>query len=502
MSVAQGDWRLSMMTPHIARLTLCGLLVLRAAGASAASETLQPKDWDAGMRLPEAPDLNPDPHIVEINLEARISQVQVGDLKVDAWTYNGLLPGPLIRVNVGDRLIVHFTNQLPQPTTVHWHGQRVPIEMDGVPDISQPAVKTGEHFTYDFIASDAGLYWYHPHVMSAAQVGFGLYGALLVEDPKDGVGVADDLVIVLSDIGIDEKGKLEDPNSGGTTGMAFGREGTQILVNGRTDAKLTIRPGAPQRWRIVNTSKSRYFLLDLEDQPFTVIGVDGGLQEYSTQSNAVMVAAAQRVDVIVTPKGKAGGEMALRTFLWNRGYGSIEFRPAELELITMKFADMPAYSGPPLPKVTRDIKPLDLTNATPVKMKLSIAQLSDGTFEYQINGLPFEKAKPFAAKPDETQIWTLDNDTPWSHPFHLHGFFFQVLDDKGQPVRPLAWKDTVDVPFKETRKVAVKFDAGHDGTWMIHCHILDHAEGGLMGTVQVGASRPGALTTHEHHHTP
>src|SRR5262249_36556959 len=102
----------------------------------------------------------------------------------------------------------------------------------------------------------------------------------------------------------------------------------------------------------------------------------------------------------------------------------------------------------------------------------------------------------------ETQIWTIDNDTPWSHPFHLHGFFFQLLDDKGRPVRPLGWKDTVDVPFKEIRKVAVRFDEGHDGTWMIHCHILDHADGGLMGTVQVGAPRSGAATKHEHHVTP
>jgi FtsP/CotA-like multicopper oxidase with cupredoxin domain len=78
------------------------------------------------------------------------------------------LPGPLIKTRVGDRLIVHFKNELDQPTTVHWHGVRVPIEMDGVPEISQPEVKKGESFTYDFVVRDAGLYWYHPHVMSAA----------------------------------------------------------------------------------------------------------------------------------------------------------------------------------------------------------------------------------------------------------------------------------------------------------------------------------------------
>ena len=117
-------------------------------------------------------------------------------IKTDAWTYNGGIPGPLIRVHKGDRLIVHFTNHLPEPTTVHWHGIRVPIQMDGVPDVSQPPVETNGTFTYDFVLPDAGLYWYHPHVMSAAQVGFGLSGALLVDDPDEQVNVPDETVLV------------------------------------------------------------------------------------------------------------------------------------------------------------------------------------------------------------------------------------------------------------------------------------------------------------------
>ena len=177
--------------------------------------SLQPAGWDNDVRLVEAVDRNPDPHIVEIDLDARIAPVEVAPgVRVDAWTYNGGIPGPLIRVHVGDRLIVHFVNHLPQPTTVHWHGLRLPIQMDGVPDVSQPPVAAeGGTFTYDFVVPDAGLYWYHPHVMSAAQVGFGLYGALLVEDPDEQVNVADETVLVLSDIGIDNRGKLDSPDS-------------------------------------------------------------------------------------------------------------------------------------------------------------------------------------------------------------------------------------------------------------------------------------------------
>ena len=192
---------------------------------------------------------------------------------------------------MGDRLIVHFTNQLPSPTTVHWHGLRVPIQMDGVPGSSQAAVETGGTFTYDVVVPDAGLYWYHPHVMSAAQVGFGLYGAFLVDDPSETFKVPDERVFVLSDIDITERGKLEDPQTGGSTGMAFGREGNTLLVNGRNHPRLTVRSGVTQRWRVVNAAKSRFFDLEPGDgMSFTKIGDDSGLQEYSQQLDSLVLA--------------------------------------------------------------------------------------------------------------------------------------------------------------------------------------------------------------------
>ena len=242
--------------------------------------------------------------------------------------------------------MVHFTNQLPEPTTIHWHGVRVPIEMDGVPNISQPEVKTGETFTYDFVVRDAGLFWYHPHVMSAAQVGFGLYGALQVDDPADGVGVADELTLVLSDIGFDKRGGLEPADSGGPAGQVFGREGQYVLVNGRRHPTLKARAGALQRWRIVNTAKSRFFLLDMDGQPFTTIGTDGGLQERPTEAGTVLVTAGERLDVLVRPTGKPGSTLVLRAMLYNRGYGSVQYRDVE-DLLTIEFSD-----DPPLPEET------------------------------------------------------------------------------------------------------------------------------------------------------
>jgi len=466
---------------------LCLLLAESSAGQS-----LAPAQWADELRLKDSVDRNPDPRIVEIDLTARLADVQVDGKTVRAWTYDGGIPGPLIKTRVGDRLIVHFKNELEQPTTVHWHGVRVPIEMDGVPEISQPPVQTGESFTYDFVVRDAGLFWYHPHVMSAAQVGFGLYGALLVEDADDGVGVADQLTMVLSDIGFDARGRLDPADSGGSAGMVFGREGDYVLVNGRRKPVLRTRPGALQRWRIVNTAKSRFFFLDLDGQPFTVIGADGGIQEKPTTSDILLITPGERVDVIVAPKGKAGTPLPLRAMLYNRGYGSVEYRSVE-ELLTIEFSKDPPLTAPPV-AISRQLPVPTAAGATRVDVVLTLPPMKNNQSEFQINGEPFWKAKPFRAKLGEKQLWVVKNDSDWDHPFHLHGYFFHVLDEHDQPVRPLALKDTVNVPMKTTVRLLVDFNE-RPGQWIFHCHILDHAEGGLMGTVVVG---DGPVAPHTH----
>lgn len=455
--------------------------------AALANESLVPADWDADIRLTEVVDLNPDPRILEIDMEARVALVEIEPgLEVEAWTYNGQIPGPLIRLNVGDRLIVHFTNNLPRASTIHWHGLRVPIEMDGVPGYSQPEVQPGGSFTYDFTVPDAGIFWYHPHVMSAAQVGFGLYGAFLVDDPAENVGVHDDLVLVLSDIDIADDGTLASPDTGGSVGMAFGREGNHVLVNGQRRPRLVMRSGAPQRWRVINAAKSRYFMLDLgEGHVFTKIGGDGGLLEYSVEDEFPVLGAGERADLIITPRAEPGAQLVLQSLLHDRGYGSTELRDIE-DLILIEVADLPPHEGAPLPVVRRAITPYDTREATQIKLDLTLKQdPNDMSFEYGINGVPFWQAEPVLAQLGEMQVWTVENTTPWSHPLHLHGFFFQVLDENGEPTRPLEWKDTVDIPFEQTVRLAVHFDE-RPGTWIFHCHILDHAEGGLLNAVHLG----------------
>jgi FtsP/CotA-like multicopper oxidase with cupredoxin domain len=472
-------------------------VVLLVCGAIAAdAQALQPSGWDTNLRLTEAEDTNPDPGIVEIALEAGVASLEiVPGVRTNAWTYNGGVPGPLIRVRRGDRLIVHFSNRLPHSTTVHWHGVQVPIEMDGVPGVSQPPVEPGGSFTYDFVVPDAGLFWYHPHVMSAAQVGFGLYGALLVEDPADRLAV-DQLVLVLSDIAIDDnRGELQSPDSGGTLGALFGREGNHVLVNGRKRPTVAIRSGALQRWRIVNSAKSRYFQIQFDNvQPFLLIGVDGGYLEYSVERQAIVLAPGERADVLVAPQIEAGGQLALINIPFDRGFGSVEFRSSD-ELIAFTAAPLPPVQNVTFPVVTREIPALTADGATRVNIDL-VTTKHNGITAFGIQGGPFWRDTSVAASLGDKQLWTITNRAIWAHPIHLHGFFFQEVGENGVPLSPRAWKDTIHVPAESTRRFLVRLD--RPGSWMYHCHILDHAEAGLMSTVDVGVAEPSTVPHLKH----
>lgn len=491
------------------RMTVGFLLAAAVVGGALVVPTAQrpappvaAPDWERAMGLPTVQDLNPDPNVLEINLTAQVAMVEYAPGKqVEAWTYNGSLPGPLIRLKAGDRLVVHFTNQLPQPTTVHWHGLRLPIQMDGVPGASQPNVETGSAFTYDFVVPDPGLFWYHPHVMAAEQVGFGLYGAFLVDDPAQPVDI-EEHVLVLSDMDLLDNGRLAPSDTGGSAGMAFGREGQLLLVNGRNHPKVTVNTGVPQRWRIVNAAKSRYFELNGgARRSFTRVGGDGGIQEYSEDIENLVLAPGERMDVFYTPDAMPGTEYGIGARLFDRGYGSTEARQGE-DLFTMVMSSAPKPAPIPLPTLTRAIEPLSQAGATQVAIEFGVLQnTQDRSFQYTINGKPLDQIPQLKATVGETQVWTVTNPTPWSHPLHLHGFFFQVLDKQGQPVRPMAWKDTVSVPYKDSVKVIVRFE-DRPGSWMYHCHILDHAEGGLMSSVLL--TRPGeappAAPAPEHTH--
>lgn len=464
----------------VAALLSCALAACGSAPDEAAAE--QPGTFMDELALRMPLDLDADPRVLEINLEARVAEVSIlPGTTTPAWTYDGAIPGPLLRAKVGDRLIVHFKNSLPEATTIHWHGLRIPANMDGVPGHGQEPIPPGESFDYSFTLPDAGTYWYHPHFNSAEQVGNGLYGPIVVDDASEPAGLGDEAVLLLSDIGLEQDGSLVPADSGGDLGTLFGREGNVMLVNGRHQPQIHARAGLRQRWRIINASQSRYFQLALPGASFTRIGGDGGLLAEPERVALPLVIPAGRADLLVEPRPQQGGDESLPLYWmpYDRGFGTAYAREPE-PVLHVRFDGEALATAKPLPELRRDIPLPEPDGATAVDVALTRNDADDGSFALGINGVPAWSAEHLMVRLGEKQLWTVRNTIDWDHPFHLHGFFFQVLDVNGVPPSVREWHDTANVPVDGVLRMLVTFDE-RPGMWMYHCHILDHSDAGMMG---------------------
>jgi FtsP/CotA-like multicopper oxidase with cupredoxin domain len=374
--------------------------------------------------------------------------------------FNGSIPGPLIEARVGDTIRARLTNSLSQPTTIHWHGLRVPAAMDGTASV-QPSVEPGESFDYEFTVPDAGTFWYHSHVNETEQLERGLYGPLVVRGPDEPTLDAD-RVLMLDDLKLDADGRLAP--FGDDHELHEGREGDVRLVNGRQEPELAIAGGQVERWRIVNAANTRFMRLSIGGRPFSILGSDGGLIAAPVEATEVLVTPGERVELAVGPFAE-GEVLELEALPYDRGRGE----PRRERLATIRVGPTKASSAS-LPDVLREIESLT-DDGSETTRTVSMKALMHGG-----HGQRDEDVRV-----GELQVWNLVNETSQDHPFHLHGFFFQVLDD-GVP----AWKDTVNVPQKESVRIAWLPD-NRPGEWMYHCHILEHHAMGMMAHFSVVA---------------
>jgi FtsP/CotA-like multicopper oxidase with cupredoxin domain len=414
---------------------------------------------------------------------------------VRAWGFNQQVPGPVLRAKKGDTLVVKLINNLPESTMIHWHGIRLPAAMDGTGEVQKP-VQPGETFEYRFQVPDSGSFWYHSHQNETIQMERGMYGGIIIDGENEPV-VDNDRILMIDDMNLttDNRHKRK-----GFVGRWMerhdGREGDTALVNGKEALTLHLHAGQVERWRIVNAASARYFRLSLEGRPFQVIATDGGLLEKPRTETELLLTPGERFDILVGPFEE--WEMfGLETLPYDRTtFG----RPKRKKYATVHVMDR-KESKASIAQHLRIIPMLAPRDAAVNRVvKMSVTPSLRHGIDFKVNNELHHEDQP--VKVGELQVWEIANTSLMDHPFHLHGFFFQVLEENGKAPAYKAWKDTYNLPPKSRVKIAWIPD-NRPGKWMYHCHILEHHAAGMMAHFEVlDPMRPeltGKLAPHSCH---
>ncbi len=535
----------------LSTLSACTYAPLSTGGAAAPSATapvaLKPPQ---GAATTAAADL-------EIALKATRGQVAIlPGAETAVWRYQaellagdpasvvtlpGSYLGPILRVRQGQRVRVHFTNDLPEPSIVHWHGLLVPDAMDGHP---RYAVGAGQSYAYDFqVVNRAGTYWFHPHPhgLTGGQAYRGLAGLFIVSDAEEtALGLPQgehDVPLVIQDRQFDAGNQLVYLAQGGQGMMGgmgggmtqmMGFLGDRILVNGQPDFTLPVATRA-YRLRLLNGSNSRIYKLAWRDgSPLTVIATDGGLLEKPLQRPFVMLAPGERIELWADFTGrKVGDEIFL---------DSQEFVGAEGDELTasasgmggmggmmMSTAALPNGAAFPVARFrvgrqeqgdetlpaqlsrSERYRPTDALNAARPRQVV----ITNRMMTWLLNGRTFEMtgvAADEVGRVGELTMWEFVNErnpgqmmeqNGMAHPLHIHGAQFQVLERQVLPELKAGfesvragyvdegWKDTVLAMPGERVKVLLKFV--EPGLFLYHCHNLEHEDQGMMRNFSVEA---------------
>jgi spore coat protein A len=464
----------------------------------------------------------PDParrgHTVPLyRVAMREIEVQVHrDVKpTRCWSYGTGMPGPTFDVRSGEPIAVEWKNELPAKhflpidhtlcgadaklpdvrTIVHVHGARVPPEADGYPD--RWFASGGSQLVHYPNRQDAATLWYHDHAMGIERLNqyAGLFGAYLVRDGvEDGLGLPGgpyDIPLFLFDRYLDIDGQLIYPTSGVAEAPWIPQLlGNAILVNGKLSPELAVER-RPYRFRVINSSNGRTLYLTLSGgAPFLQIGSDQGLLPRPVPRTSMLLAPAERADVVIDFGVLAGQSIVLMA--------------QAFQLLRFRVAPGAATRWQP-PAVLRDVPRTPRASA----VKTRTLTLEDRPDPMHGTAMLLDGKRwrdPVSEKPvlDTVEIWELVNAMDETHPIHLHLVRFQILERQpydtdlyqrerklkptGAPVPPepheMGWKDTVQVPTEMITRIIVRFE-GYLGRYVWHCHVLEHAANEMMRPFEV-----------------
>jgi FtsP/CotA-like multicopper oxidase with cupredoxin domain len=518
---------LSLATASAALLAAC-----RGQGTSSLSPSGRARILPSDPLIQATEDARPSSGTtVAVSLAAAALTASLDGKQVSTWGYNGSLTAPTLRARSGDILKVELKNGLGEPTSIHWHGLALRNDQDGVHNLTQAPVASGTGFAYEFKAQHPGTYWYHSHV--ELQRERALYGAMVIEDPKDPVTADHEWVIVLDDWldgitgtpaqayaavaagmgsmggtggmehssmpGMDHSsmpgmGSTASPSKApasdagafmlmGSMSEYLGGEAGDVryplhLFNGRAPEDpdtLHASPGSTVRLRIVNAAGDTAYRFGIPGQKLILTHTDGFPVAHE-EADAVVLGMGERIDALITVRDGYTPVLALPE-------GKAGLAMGQISTGTGK---------PPIPAAQPDTIDGTVTDGTRLRADPSVqlaARKADvvhrirltgsmNAYDWGIDGRQFSMSDPYANSLEVTpgQRVQVDfvNETEMWHPMHIHGHTFQLGADGAR-------KDTVIVRPKET--VSVAFDADNPGQWLFHCHNAYHAEKGMMGVI-------------------
>lgn len=414
---------------------------------------------------------------------------------------NGSLLGPTLILHQGDNVTINVENQLGEETTIHWHGLHVAPEDDGGPhSIIQDGATWSPQFT---VLDKAGINWYHPHLHMTTNehVSKGIAGLILVKDPEEEALVlprtygVDDFPIIVQTKGFDSNGQIE----------WMSELDTALMVNGTIDPLLDA-PAQVVRLRLLNGSAQRVYKFGFSNNmTFQLIGTDGGLLEAPVNLTRYQMAPGQRADILVDLSALQGQHVQLMNYgteIANAIYGSIQ--PGMMPQLSL-----PGYAQNPFNGANFEVLDINVVapTANPVttipSTLVTHTVLQEGTQDitrqltfttqqnivgpFLINGASFDmNVINYTIPLGNREIWSLTNQTPIAHPFHIHDVQFYILDINGNPPPPelSGLNDVVLVPagMGNVRFITEFLDHASDTVpYMYHCHMLTHEDEGMMG---------------------
>lgn len=451
-------------------------------------------------------------------------------IQVSALTYDGTVPGKTIQVQQGDRVQIKLKNQLKVPVSIHWHGYPVPNAMDGVPHLTQDPVPPGKSFTYDFIATVPGTYFYHSHYDSSNQVDRGLYGAFIVLPKQEQHKYDREYVLILDEWMIDHKtGKemtMQDSTNTDHSNIEMDHSNMDMhhshhhghsemqmdhdemmkqmynvyTVNGKTGSSvkpLIVKKGERVRLRLINAGFLTH-KIHLQNQTFQVIASDGNdIKNRPVLKNQMIpIGASERYDISFVAGGKSfaidlhdgtSGSKTLLIPVQVEGDHKATFKPDQSQLPTWNLA-----------KENKDANKQSDDSQSFYTLRLN-TKMENGKQVYTINDKTWPNTDPIPVKSGEKVKVKLINVGKSDHPMHLHGHTFQVLTKNGKPVSEKMKKDTLVVKPGENYEIG--FTANNPGYWMFHCHDLHHAAAGMVTDVEYsdyqGKYKPNRKKAHE-----